>query len=273
MEIDDVVQTIYKSGHKVTFDVARILKGYAWDTVISPRYIDDTFGKVREMDIIAKRRSSFKFKERDIRFTIKLIVETKYLIKSPIFYTQENELEDYEKPINRFALSFPKQQEDLVSKLVQSIPSEDHRYFPNTSPHVAVFSDRINAGRDDIDEIFTTTSSTIKTITFEIDKLVTNKFADQVTLYYPIVVTKGQQYYSILSTVNLDDEKEIKKNVTPITRTLCKINYLQKIEFDKPADLWDYQPYYVDVIDIAELEIFLKKLNEELQFIHLRLER
>lgn len=261
----EIIKDIKNCGHTLTFRVYKILSELNLSPELSPRYVDDVTGKIREIDIIAKKENQFKYQGNIYFFTVEFIIETKHLVKPMVLFTQENELKDDEKIGDRFAhITIPEDNKIIETGLSGLI--QNHRYY-NYKTSVFSANSKLNSEND---PFFISTFSTVKSIVFRKNKIIDRYLNHIFKLFIPIIVTSGENIYQITGDVNVDNEKDIENKLDKSSKyALAKINYQERMDVFQDKEIWNSNIYYIDIVKEDNFEKLVRMILRDIEWINM----
>jgi hypothetical protein len=266
---EKILEDIKNSGHTLTFRIYKKLAELDLCPELSPRYVDDVTGKIREIDIIAKKEEQFVYKGKTYFFIVEFIIETKHLVKPMVLFTQENDINENEKIGDRFAHMTIPEDEEMVEIGLSGI-AENHRYF---NYKTSVFSANSKTNSDN-DPFFISTFSTVKSIVFRKNKIIDSYLNNILKLFFPIIVTGGESFYQLAGNVNVDNDQDIEEKLDKSHNyALAKVNYQEKMDAFKDKEMWNSHIYYIDIVKEEDFEKLIRIILQNVAWIKMTLNK
>ncbi|MDO8593205.1 MAG: hypothetical protein Q7R92_05625 [bacterium] len=181
---------IEKSGNNLHIKVVELLESLKWDVELSSYYYDDTTGKPREIDIVAKKRVDINFSGNN--FFIFLFIECKYFKNEIAFRLHRNDKDKSKKAI-------------ILNSIYQ-----DGIFTRTNSVHHYLVRDKISKLYDSSgnSDVFLAFTQAAKSLLFF-------KYAQGIRgIYYPLVVYGGVSgIYEIENVNDLNNKQSVKHSI------------------------------------------------------------
>jgi hypothetical protein len=264
-----LLEEIKRSGHALTFRIYKKLAELGLSPELSPRYVDDVTGKIREIDIIAKKEDQFVYDGKTYFFIVEFIIETKHLVKPMVLFTQENDLPEGEKIGDRFAhMTVP--EDDKIVEIGLFGIIENHRYYDYKT---SVFSVNSKTNSEN-DPFFISTFSTVKSIVFRKNKIIDSSLNNIFKLFFPIIVTSGESFYQLTGDVDIDSDKDIEEKLDKSHNyALAKVNYQEKMDSFRDKEIWNSHIYYIDIVKEEDFEKLVRIILRDVARIKMSLNK